>query len=63
MMRREVTACLSEGQAAMPSMRSMNCAWPRMSAFGSQRICPLRIMFMASYPAMVLTAPSTDQNP
>jgi len=25
-----------------------------MSAFGSQRICPFRIMFIASYPAMVL---------
>ncbi len=40
----------------------MNCAWPKTSVFGSHRICPLPIMFMASYPAIVLRAPSTDRN-
>jgi hypothetical protein len=31
------------------------------SAFGSHRICLLRTMFMASYPAIVLSTPSIDR--
>jgi hypothetical protein len=31
-------------------VRSMNRAWPTRSTFGSQRICPSRMMFIASYP-------------
>jgi hypothetical protein len=50
-------------QAAMPNIRSMKRFWPTTSPFGNQRICPLRMMFMASYPAMELRAPSADRNP
>jgi hypothetical protein len=35
---------------------------PAVSPFAGQRIWPFRTMFMASYPAIVLSAPSTDQN-
>ena len=51
------------GQAAIPNNRSMNRFWPRTSPFGNQRIWPFRMMFIASYPAIVLSAPSTDRKP
>jgi integrase/recombinase XerD len=38
----------SEFQAAIPKVRSMNLFWPSASVFPSHRICPLRIMFIAS---------------
>jgi hypothetical protein len=37
-------------QAAIPDNRSMNRFWPRTSPFGNHRICPFRMMFVASYP-------------
>ena len=49
-------------QAARPSVPSMKRACSTMSPFTSQRIWPFRMMFMASYPAIVLSAPSTDRN-
>ena len=49
-------------QAAMPSVRSMKRACPTISLFASHRIWPFRMMFIASYPAMVLGASSTDRN-
>jgi hypothetical protein len=42
-------------------VRSMNCTWPRISAFDREGL-PLRIMFIASYPAIVFSAPATDRN-
>ena len=36
---------------------------PTVSPLGSQLICPFRIMFIASYPAIVLSAPFTDRKP
>src|SRR5437016_1795125 len=40
----------------------MNPTCPTTSPFASQRICPLRMMRIASYPAIVFSAPSVDRN-
>ena len=48
--------------AAIPNICSTKRIWPTMSPLGNHLTCPLRIMFMASYPAIVRTAPSTDRN-
>lgn len=40
----------------------MNRTWPIKSFFGNQRICPFRIMCIASYPAIVRKAPSAERN-
>jgi hypothetical protein len=50
-----------EFYAAMPNMPSMKSFCPTTSLFDNQRICPLRMMFMASYPAMELMAPSRPE--
>jgi len=52
----------NSNRAALPNSDSMNLTWPTMSSFASHRTCPLRTMFIASYPSMVLRAPSTDRN-
>src|SRR5262245_21716999 len=41
----------------------MNHSWPTMSPLASHRTCLFRIMFIASYPAIVRNAPSTPTEP
>ena len=41
----------------------MNLACLAMIDFDDQRICPFRMILMASYVAMVFMAPSKDRNP
>src|SRR5207248_8087541 len=50
------------GYAAIPSTFSMKRTCPTTSPFASHLTCPFRIMFMASYPAMVRNAPSSERN-
>ena len=47
----------------MPNIRSMKRFCPTTSPFGNQRISPLRMMFIASYPAMEFSALSAERNP
>jgi hypothetical protein len=49
--------------AAMPNSVWMNWRWPTMSSLGSHRIWPFRIKCIASYPSIVLHAPSADRKP
>src|SRR5215469_1023417 len=41
----------------------MNCRCPAASSLPNRRICPFRIMCIASYPSIVRHAPSTDRKP
>jgi hypothetical protein len=47
----------------MPREPENECDLPEQIAlFASHRICPLRIMCIASYPPIVFSAPLTDRN-
>jgi len=50
-------------QAPILNNRSMNRFWPRTSPLANHRIWPFRMIFIASHPAIVLSAPSADRKP
>ena len=48
--RQEAVRCEHQAAIATANSSDMNAACLRMSLFGNQRICPLRIMFTVSIP-------------